>query len=140
MNRSECLTLPARAESLQAATEFVRRGAAEARLPEDRLGHLDLITEEIVMNISWHAYPKGVNGEFTIQYAVPAEGELRVEIADQGNQFDPLAAAPPDLNLDVADRPVGRLGIFLIRAFTDSLSYRRENGWNRVAFSISSGQ
>jgi anti-sigma regulatory factor (Ser/Thr protein kinase) len=139
-DRIQSLTLVAQPGSLQAAQEFARRGAAEAKLPEDRAAQLDLIIEEILMNLSLHAYPDGAPGEVTILYSIPAPGELRLEVADQGREFDPLAAAPPDLTLDIGGRPIGGLGIFLVRSFTDSLSYRREQGWNRLTFAISAGR
>lgn len=135
----QSITLAAATGSLSAATEFVRKGAAEANLPERRMGELDLVVEEIVINLSRYAYPDGAPGEITITYSVPALGALRVEFADQGREFDPLAAAPPDLTLDLSGRPIGGLGIFLVRAFADSLTYRREDGWNRLALGISAG-
>jgi serine/threonine-protein kinase RsbW len=136
---SESLTLPAQAGSLDPALEFVRKAAREANLPEDRRGHLELIMEEILMNLSRHAYPEGSAGDMTILYSVLQPGKLCLEVADRGREFDPLAAASPDLKLDLAGRPVGGLGIFLIRSFADSLSYRREQGWNRLTFSVSAG-
>lgn len=117
--------------------DFVRKAAEEASLPEDRAAQLDLIMEEIVMNISRYAYPEGAAGDFTISYSIPAAGELQFEISDQGREFDPLAESAPDLSLDIAGRPVGGLGILLIRSFADSLSYRREQEWNRLTFAIS---
>jgi serine/threonine-protein kinase RsbW len=134
----QSLTLPARAESLGPVTEFVRRGAREAELTGSRLGELDLLIEEIFMNIARHAYPEGAPGVVNVTYRVSEAGELAVEVNDQGIEFDPLAAAPPDLTLDLAQRPVGGLGIFLLRSFASSLSYRREQGWNRLTFGISS--
>ncbi len=134
----QSITLAAASGSLSAATEFVRKGAAEAELPQRRMGELDLVVEEVVINLSRYAYPDGA-GDVTISYSVPAPGALRVEFADQGREFDPLAASPPDLTLDLSGRPIGGLGIFLVKAFADSLTYRREDGWNRLALGISAG-
>ena len=130
------MTLVARAESLGQATEFVRRGARAANLPEAQLGELDLLIEEIVMNISRYSYPEGAPGKMTVTYSVPRPGELTVEVGDQGVAFDPLAASPPDLTLDLALRPVGGLGIVLLRSLAKSLTYRREDGWNKLTFGI----
>jgi anti-sigma regulatory factor (Ser/Thr protein kinase) len=136
---SRAITLAAEAGSLSAATEFVRKGALEAKLPERRIAELDLVVEEILMNLSRYAYPEGSPGEVTITFAVPAPGALHVEFADQGCEFDPLAGGAPDLALDLSGRPIGGLGIFLVKSFADSLTYRREKGWNRLAVGISSG-
>lgn len=107
-------------------------------MPESRIAELDLLIEEIFMNIARHSYPEGDPGIVAVTYRVPEPGELAVEVGDQGIEFDPLAAGPPDLTLDLARRPIGGLGIFLLRTFANSLTYRREQGWNRLTFGISS--
>jgi serine/threonine-protein kinase RsbW len=129
--------LTAKAESLGPATEFVRKGAREANLPESRLGELDLVIEEILMNISRYAYPEGSPGIVTVSYSVPMPGELALEVCDQGGEFDPLAVSAPDLTLDLAQRPIGGLGILLLQSFAKSLTYSRDRGWNRLTFGIS---
>jgi serine/threonine-protein kinase RsbW len=119
--------------------EFVRTGGLEASLPEARLGELDLLIEEIFMNVCRHAYPHGSQGEVTLTYSVPAPGELRVEVADQGAEFNPLTAAPPNLTLNLENRPIGGLGIFLVKTLARSITYRRDRDWNRLTFGISAG-
>ena len=131
------LTLVAQAESLGPATEFVRKGAREANLPESRIGELDLLIEEILMNIARYAYPESAPGVVTVTYSIAAPGELTVEVGDRGVAFDPLTADAPDLTLDLEHRPIGGLGIFMLRSFAKSLAYRREQGWNRLTFGIS---
>src|SRR5579863_4479823 len=93
------LSLAANAAGLHDAMEFLRAGAAEANLPEARIGELDLVFEEIFMNVCRHGYPESSQGTVTVTYSVPAPGVLRVEVADQGVEFNPLAAAPPDVTL-----------------------------------------
>jgi anti-sigma regulatory factor (Ser/Thr protein kinase) len=117
--------------------EFVREGALEANLPEERIDELDLLIDELIMNVCSHAYPGGRLGQLTVTYSIPAAGELSVEVADQGSAFNPLEAAPPDLTLSVEARPIGGLGIHLVKAFAKSLTYRREHGWNRLTFGLS---
>jgi len=133
------LTIAANTASLHAATEFVRTGALEASLPETRIGELDLLIEEIFMNVCRYAYPDGRQGVVTLTYSVPAPGELSVEVADQGAEFNPLTAAPPDSTLNLESRPIGGLGIFLVKALAPSITYRRDRGWNRLTFGISAG-
>jgi serine/threonine-protein kinase RsbW len=133
------LTVAANTASLQAATEFMRTGALEASLPEARIGELDLLIEEIFMNVCRHGYPDGRQGVVTLTYSVPATGELSLEVADQGPEFNPLTAAPPDLTLELESRPIGGLGVFLVKRLAPSLTYRRDRDWNRLTFGISAG-
>jgi serine/threonine-protein kinase RsbW len=131
------LRLAANTASLHAAMEFVRTGALEASLAEARVGELDLLIEEIFMNVCCYGYPDGRQGVVTITYSIPAPGEFSVEVADQGVEFNPLMAAPPDLNLNLESRPVGGLGIFLVKTLAPSITYRRDRDWNRLTISIS---
>lgn len=98
---------------------------------------LDLLIEEILVNIWRYSYPDGSQGTVTVIYSIPKPGELAVEVGDQGVEFDPMKFSPPDLTLDLAQRPVGGLGIWLVKSFAKSLTYRREQGWNRLTFAIS---
>ena len=98
---------------------------------------LDLLIEEILVNISRYSYPEGAPGTVTVTYSVAEPGELALEVGDQGVEFDPLEVSPPDLTLDLAERPVGGLGILLLKSLARSLTYRREQGWNRLTFGIS---
>lgn len=119
--------------------EFVREGALEAKLPEPRIDELDLLIDELIMNVSTHAYPEDTPGDVTVTYCVPAPGELSVEVADQGAEFNPLNSDPPDIALRLEDRPIGGLGIYLVKTLATSLTYRRWEGWNRLTFGISAG-
>jgi anti-sigma regulatory factor (Ser/Thr protein kinase) len=101
------------------------------------MDELDLLVEEIFMNIERHSYPEDADGVVSVMYSVPGPGELTVEFGDQGMEFNPLAARPPNLALDLDQRRAGGLGVFLVKEFADSLSYRREHGWNRLTFGIS---
>jgi serine/threonine-protein kinase RsbW len=131
------LTLPAKTESLGAVTRFVRQGARGANLPEARMDELDLLVEEIFMNIVRHSYPMNASGIVSVMYSVSGPEELTVEFGDQGIAFDPLAIDPPELAPDLDQRRAGGLGVFLLKEFADSLSYRHEQGWNRLTFEIS---
>ena len=131
--------MAANTASLHAAIEFVRTGAREASLPTARIGELDLLIEEIFINVCRYAYRDGRQGAVTLTYSIPAPGELRVEVADHGAEFNPLAAAPPDLTLNLESRPIGGLGIFLVKTLAPSIAYRRDRGWNRLTFGISAG-
>ena len=134
---SKSLTLIAKPESLGPVTEFVRTAALEAALPELQMRQLELLIEEIFVNIWRYAYPGNSPGSVTVTYVIPQTGELTVEVGDQGIEFDPLTAPAPDLTLGLEERPVGGLGIFLLKTFAGSLSYRREDGWNRLRFGMS---
>ena len=58
---------------------------------------------------------------------------VSMEISDDGIPYDPLTAPPPDLESELDDRPIGGLGVFLVRELMDSVEYRHEYGRNHLA-------
>ena len=134
---SQSLTVAAKLSSLKSVTEFVHQGALQAKLSDDRIGALDLLVDELITNVCSHAYPDDRPGDVMVTYSVSAPGELSVEVADQGVEFNPLDAEPPDLTLRLEARPIGGLGIHLVKTLAQSLAYRREQGWNRLTFGVS---
>ena len=129
------LTLPASAGSISTFSEFVRDGAVAAGVAEDELGKLDLVLEEILINVARYAYTPET-GAVEVAYAQAGPGKLLVEIADSGRVFNPLQADPPDLSRGLADRPIGGLGVFLVKSMVDSIAYRREGDRNILSFTF----
>ena len=60
------------------------------------------------------------------------DAALTTQIRDTGPAFDPLEVPDPDLDSDVEDRPIGGLGVFLVREMMDDMRYRRVDGRNEV--------
>jgi len=59
-------------------------------------------------------------------------GRLIIEFVDDGRPFDPLASAAPDLDLPADERPVGGVGIAIVRALVDEIGYRWDGSHNRL--------
>ncbi len=127
------LTLPATAGSIAAFSEFVRDGAEEAGVDAQEFGKLELVLEEILINVARYAYTPET-GAVEVSYVPAGPHKIRIEIADCGRVFNPLEADPPDLSRGLADRPIGGLGVFLVRSMVDSIDYRREQGRNILSF------
>jgi sigma-B regulation protein RsbU (phosphoserine phosphatase) len=62
--------------------------------------------------------------------AEAGNGELKIIISDSGVAFDPTQKAEADITLTAEERPIGGLGIFLVRQIMDNVSYRRQDGRN----------
>ena len=128
-NICHSLTLPNEVEQLSRLAPFVWGFAEEAQLDEPPTMQLDLALDEAVTNVVMYAYPKGVKGDVTID--ARREGDmLEVVLTDSGTPFDPTAQADPDLTLSVDERPIGGLGIFLVRQMMDEVCYERKDGKN----------
>ncbi|WP_218133231.1 ATP-binding protein [Methanofollis tationis] len=97
-------------------------------VPGEAVQALELAVDEAVTNIMLHGYS---SSECRIWISCGVEGGVvRVRIEDEGVPFDPTEAAEPDLEGDADERPIGGLGIHLIRRMTDELRYERAGGRN----------
>lgn len=100
---------------------------------------VQLCLEELALNAMTYGRQKGLS-EFQVSIT-PGVEEIMVELHDDGAAFDPTKDAPiPDPAAAISDRPVGGLGIFLIREMVDDLAYRREEGWNHLTITIRRAQ
>lgn len=93
---------------------------------------IDIAIEEIFVNIAHYAYPEA-EGEAVI-YVEPGEGSSSVTITfeDEGIPYDPLQNEDPDITLSAEDRPIGGLGIFMVKKSMDEVSYEYKDGKNRL--------
>jgi anti-sigma regulatory factor (Ser/Thr protein kinase) len=109
---------------------FEQFGSACGLEPDD-VASVNLAIDELVSNVINHAFDDTDRHE--IQLTVSVDGDLlTLSIDDEGKAFNPLEAPLPDLDLPIEKRPVGGLGIFLVKSIADTLAYRRENGHNIV--------
>ena len=108
---------------------FMQVVSTHADLDHALAMNLNLALEEAVSNVILYAYPEGTKGEVTIQ-AVVWEERIDFTVSDNGVPFDPTDAPEPDISADVSDRPVGGLGIYLVKRIMDEVSYARKDGKN----------
>lgn len=124
------LRRPATLAELPEMLAALRGAAAGLLFSDERRNELELAVEEVLVNICSHAYPQGP-GWVALTCSLAPEG-LVVVIEDEGRPFSLPDAASADLTTDIDDRPVGGMGILLVRTLTDAVRYRREDGRNRL--------
>lgn len=117
--------------ALGTADQAVEAFSQRMSWAEEALFQVRLVVEEVLMNVISHG-SDGVHRP-RIRLRLAQDGDLlSMEIADTGIAYDPLQAPPPDLEADIEDRPIGGLGVHLMREMMDSLAYHREGDWNRL--------
>ena len=109
--------------------DFILTIAEEMHLDQSLSMSLNLALEEAVTNVIMYAYPKGSDGLVIIE-AILREKSLDFIVTDTGQPFDPTAAPEVDTALDLDDRPIGGLGIHLVRKIMDRVQYERTDGKN----------
>ena len=105
-------------------------GILRARdVPPARIHDCVLALEELLVNVMTHAYGGEAGREAHVEVRMPPE-EIRIRIEDAGPPFNPLEAPEPDLEAPVAERPIGKLGLVLVKHLTDRWDYAREAAAN----------
>jgi anti-sigma regulatory factor (Ser/Thr protein kinase) len=122
---------------LNQTTELERlRGAVAAFADQHGLSGdvshaASLALDEVVANVIRHGYIDGRQHTFFVRLGL-SDGHLTIEVDDDARPFNPLTAPNPDLDLPIHERPIGGLGIHIVRTLMDSLEYHREDGRNRL--------
>lgn len=88
-----------------------------------------LVIEEIVVNVVNYAYPKDVEGWLDVDIS-SKDGDICITFTDGGTPFNPLAKEDPDTTLPLDQRPIGGLGILLVKKMMDHVAYNYEEGRN----------
>lgn len=104
----------------------------EGKLIESsRIKKITLCVEEAIVNIMNYAYDDR-DGEIKLILSRNNQ-KITVLLIDAGKKFDPLAKEDPVLDVSAEERQIGGLGIFLIRKYSEEVSYQRKNNRNILA-------
>ncbi|MDO4491401.1 MAG: ATP-binding protein [Lachnospiraceae bacterium] len=122
------IRIKAEISEIPGACDAVAEAAAGFGMSMKGQQQMAVVLDELLSNIAYYAYPEE-KGLVTIQ--AETEGEFfRIRVRDSGIPFNPLDCEEPDLSLDSEDRPLGGLGIFMVKKLTDGISYVRHEEEN----------
>ncbi len=125
----ESIVLPNDVQTIPQLADFVEKVCQTLNLDMSLTMQMNLAVEEAVVNVMNYAYPKNTLGEVMIE-ATANKNRLKFTISDSGVPFDPTAQPKADTTLAAEDRPIGGLGIYLVRHYMDSINYERQEGRN----------
>ena len=124
------IIVPANDEDPTPVVEFVSEELEQYDYSSRALYQIEVAIEEILVNIVSYA---GLTENDGIEIRCGVfEDPLRavVQFIDGGIPFDPLAKEDPDVTLSAADRPVGGLGVFMVKQSMDDVKYEYKDGAN----------
>ena len=129
MKLQRSITLPNDIEKVPVLAEFVDEVCEIVGFDMSTTMGINLALEEAVVNVMSYAYQPGTTGNVNIE-AIANETRLKFIISDWGTPFDPTAEKEVDTTLSAEERPIGGLGIHLVRQIMDSINYERIDGMN----------
>ena len=125
----ERLTVTNRVSEITKVNAFVQSATTIIHMEKELAHKIKLAVEEAVTNCIEYAYPAGAYGDVTVDIEAD-DSIIRFIITDSGAEFDPTGVSKADTTLTVDERPVGGLGVFLVRNLMDSINYERTGGKN----------
>ncbi|MFI7011964.1 ATP-binding protein [Streptomyces sp. NPDC050145] len=123
------LRIPADLGSLDAVAAFVLALGDRAGLAQSQLYRLRLAADELATNIVMHGY-RGAPGEIAVDGGI-GDDQVWVRFEDDAPAFDPRQGMqPPALDVPLAERQIGGLGVYLAFTAVDSFEYELVAGRN----------
>lgn len=118
-------------ESLPLIEDLLNEMAEADDWPMTLTMRANLVLEELVLNTLTHGDTSGLT-EIDLQLECK-DHRLTIRLTDDGSPFNPLTDAPdPDTTLPLSERPIGGLGVYLVKTMGKELEYRRENDRNHL--------
>jgi anti-sigma regulatory factor (Ser/Thr protein kinase) len=97
--------------------------------PKPIAHEIELILEEWITDIISYAFEDNAEHDITVVIEThPKHVEIQTE--DGGKPFNPLTLPPPDFTIPAEQRPIGGVGIYMIRRLADEIRYTRQGRQN----------
>ncbi|MDR1509609.1 MAG: ATP-binding protein [Synergistaceae bacterium] len=127
-------TFPAEISEIENVYGFISRILSESGLDAAVATLFELAADEIFSNIVKYGYESEASrtaADAAVYIAIHiGDDAVSMTFRDRGNPFDPLQTHPPDLSLGLDERPVGGLGIHIVKNSFDDVRYSFEEGFN----------
>ncbi len=126
---------PADLKSLSSIQIFIEKLSKIEGLSTKKTSQINISVEELVVNIINYGFSDNTGENIQIDVQVNQD-QITFSIVDSGKYFNPLIKKDPDLTQDTMDRPIGGLGIFLVKQFADQVDYERRDNKNIFTMTI----
>lgn len=126
------MVFQARVSELDNVLAWVETSLEEKEVPLKISMSFLVAVEEIFVNVASYAYKDG-EGDVDIELTV-TDNEATICFTDSGIAFDPLAKPDPDVKASAEDRPIGGLGIYMVKKSMDGVNYDRIDDKNVMKF------
>lgn len=129
---SQTFTLASRLDELPRLMAAVHEIGRGTRATAADLSALELALEEIVTNVITHGFRGEPGHSIAISLEASTPDRIRAVVMDDAGAFNPLDRPEADTQLPLEDRPVGGLGVHLVRKLMDLCLYERRDGRNHL--------
>ena len=129
-NDDSILILEAKTNNLDRVLEFIDGNLEKNNCSQKTKMQIDVAVEELFVNIAHYAYNTDI-GSASIHYDTENDQKYAViTFKDSGVPYNPLEKPDPDLTLSAEERPIGGLGIYMVKKTMDDVTYEYKDGQN----------
>jgi serine/threonine-protein kinase RsbW len=133
---TRCLSVPGTSQGVQQALDALSALAAAHGISKALSWPVEVSLDEVMANVVGHGLEgRGESATVDVELRLDLGVEppvCEMMVVDDGPEFDPLSVANPDPTLGVEERPIGGLGLALVRRLMDEVQYERRDGRNRL--------
>lgn len=101
--------------------EFIEEACSQAHVDPAAWFDIVMAVDEACSNVFEHAY-EGMAGQLDLYFETRAN-DLIITVHDCGRPFDPDSVPMPNVHLPLEERPIGGLGLHLMRQLMDDISF-----------------
>jgi len=123
------VSLANRLDEVSRLATLLEAYGAEHGLSPELVYAFDLSLDEVLTNVISYAFEDAREHTIDVRFRIH-DAQLEVEVRDPGRPFNPLDVPPPNLDAPIDERPIGGLGLHIVRQMMDRLEYRRVDGRN----------
>jgi anti-sigma regulatory factor (Ser/Thr protein kinase) len=123
-------------DNLEELFAFVEQALTSLGAPSSNRDKMMMALDEALTNVVLYAYPEDQRGTVVIRIWRNAD-TITAEVVDHGKPFDPTAHPAPDITLPIEQRPIGGLGIHMMRNLATGLRYYRAQEANHLVLTTS---
>jgi serine/threonine-protein kinase RsbW/sigma-B regulation protein RsbU (phosphoserine phosphatase) len=133
---ARCLSVPGTSQGVQQALDALAALTAAHGISKAVSWPVEVSLDEVMANVVGHALEgrgEAATVDLELRLDLGVEPPLcEMMVVDDGPEFDPLSVPEPDRALGIEERPIGGLGMTLVRRLMDEVEYERRDGRNRL--------
>ncbi len=131
MSTNKTVRITNQRDQVDTVRKFFDDYSKENKLTEKTVHDIQMALDELLTNIVNYGYEDSDEHKIDVRFGINDDA-VRVEIIDDSKPYNILEQENPDISLSVEDKPIGGLGIFLIKKLMSNVDYYTEEGKNHL--------
>ena len=131
MSTNKTVQITNQRDQVDTVRKFFDDYSKENKLNEKTVHDIQMALDELLTNIVNYGYEDSDEHKIDVRFGINDDA-VRVEIIDDSKPYNILEQENPDISLSVEDKPIGGLGIFLIKKLMSNVDYYTKEGKNHL--------